>query len=739
MPPSRATATVALRLSLLFLASAPATADDAPSFTNEVMAVLSKAACNTGGCHGNPNGKGGLHLSLWGEDPAADLKAITSRKLIDPANPAHSDLLRKPTLAIPHEGGERFQPATEAYQILHDWIAAGAPSDLDQAPRLSSLTVSPDNAVLALPENTVTFSVTATFSDGQTQDVTRWAVFEPTTNAVEIDPTTATASAIDPNETVVMVRYLDLVTPARLAFVPPHAGWGGPPQPAPSYIDQQIDRKLQHLGIPPSTAADDATFLRRVSLDLTGLPPSADQARAFLDDPSQSKRERLVDSLLASPEHADLWALWWADLLRVEEIALDSTGVKTFHAWIRQAVADNMPLDDFARALLDSRGSTYDHPPANFWRALRTPPLRAESVAQVFLGVRLQCAQCHNHPFDRWTQDDYYRFAGLLAGIDYEIIENKREDKNDLNRFVGEQLVTVAWNAEWQDPRTKKAPAPGFLDPAAPAVDTAADPLAQLASWIADDNPLFARTQANRIWFRLMGRGLVDPVDDVRDSNPASHPDLLQALAADLVASGYDQRHLIRQIVLSAAYQRSSTPSPENAWDEINYSHATIRRLAAEQIVDSLHAFLGIPQTFEGQDTSLRAAQLPGIRGSYRRSNPTPCDRLLQLFGKPERLASSDLERSDETSLAQVFELTSGAALQSWLTSPDNHLSTWLEASDNPATLLDTAFLHGLSRRPTQPEADALLPLLTPPESRRTALEDIAWAIINSKEFLLRH
>lgn len=711
---------------------------DEVSYAVDVITVLTQAGCNAGGCHANPNGKGGFHLSLWGEDPVGDYEALMARSRTNLDDPTLSGILMKPTLEADHEGGLRFERESEHYEILRRWIEAGAPNDLDTAPTVERLEVSPTEVVMELPQNEVEISVTAHFSDGHARDVTRWATYEPTTHAVEIERP-GLVTGVDPNETVVMVRYLDQRVPVRLAFVPERQQVALEDTNG-SMIDRHIGNKLVHLGLPPSPVADDATFIRRVSLDLTGVPPPGERVRAFLDDQRPDKREQLVDELLASAEHAEYWGLLWADLLRVEETALDSRGVEVFTSWIRQAVKDNMPLDQFARELLAARGSTYEHAPANFWRALRNPPDRAEAVAQVFLGIRLQCAQCHNHPTDRWTQDDYYRFAGLMAGVDYEIIENNREDRHDQNRFNGEQIVQVAWNEEWPDPRTGEPPVPGMLDPSAPAPDTGADPLEELAGWIVDDNRLFARTQANRIWFRLMGRGLVEPVDDVRDTNPASHPELLEALADELEESGFDQRRMIRQIALSTAYQRVSEPLPANEWDEANYSRALVRRWSAEQIVDSLHSFLGLASRFQGYDEPVRAGQLYGAQTRYRRGSPlTDCDRYLQLFGKPVRQVSSDLERSNETSLAQVFELVSGQAMQDWLRDNDNQFDRWIEEHPDPADLLERMFLEGLSRPPGDEERAYLAPLLEDPETRRAAVEDIAWAILNSKEFILRN
>jgi hypothetical protein len=708
------------------------------SFVRDVLAVVSKAGCDTGGCHGSASGKGGFKLSLWGEDPARDHAALTGKGRVDKRDPARSEILRKATGEDKHEGGVRFTADSESYRLLLQWLQEGAHHDLAQAPRLVGLRVEPARAVVRQPERSVQLRVTATFSDGAERDVTAWAVLEPTTTGVTLGPS-GQVSAEAPHETVLQIRYLSGRTAARLAFVPALAAAPAVQEPEPdTLIDRLLADKQRALGLTPSPVADDATFLRRVTLDLTGVIPSADRTRAFLADPSPGKRAQVVDELLASSGFADYWSLLWADLLRVEEVVLDSRGVQAFHGWIRQAVAENRPLDRFAAELLAARGSTYENPPANFWRALRTPPARAEAVAQVFLGVRLQCAQCHNHPSDRWTQDDYHRFAGLLAAVDYEIKENKREDENDKNRFNGEQIVTLREKPEWKDPRTGKPAARGLLDPDQPALAEGADPLQATADWITRD-PRFARAQANRTWFRLFGRGLVDPVDDVRDSNPAAHPELLEALATELAGSGFDARRLIRQIVLSRAYQRAAAPHPDSAWDEANHTHARVRRLTAEQLLDSLHAFLGLKPDFEAHGSLTRAAQLPGIRPVYKKAKPTACDQFLVRFGKPPRLSHSDLERANDTALAQVFTLVSGPDLHRWLRDPKNHFQAWIEANPAPAALLDQLYLASLGRPPAPPEREALEPLLADAAQRRRQVEDISWALINAKEFLLQH
>src|SRR5258708_8242553 len=369
----------------------------------------------------------------------------------------------------------------------------------------------------------------------------------------------------------------------------------------------------------PSALCGDADFLRRASLDLLGLLPTAAEARAFAADRGRNKRARLIDRLLDRPEFGDFWALKWADLLRNEEKVWDRKGGQIFPRWIPESIAENKPLDQFARELLTVRGSTYENPAANYLRAIRTPGARAESTAQLFLGLRLQCAQCHNHPYDRWTQDDYYSWAGLFARVDYKVLQNDRRDSFDTHEFNGEQILFTARSGEVTNARNGRPAAPRFLGAPTPPFNGETDRLVALAAWLTSPtNSLFARSLANRVWYHLMGRGLVDPIDDFRPTNPPSHPALLDPLAGDFVAHNFDLRYLIRLIMNSRAYHLSAEPTPPNHDDELNYSRALPRRLTAEQLFDAQHQFLAVPAKFHGYPVGMRASQLPVDRKSTR-------------------------------------------------------------------------------------------------------------------------
>lgn len=706
------------------------------SYRNDIVPVITRAGCNLGACHGAQTGKGELSLSFRGENPVKDHAALV-KSFINSGAPEKSYLLRKATLEVKHDGGKRFEKGSESYDLILRWIADGAPLDRPGEPTLVALEATPRERVLFAPENSLKISVTARYSDGSTRDVNRWAIYEPTALNVEVDREGAVQS-LEPGETTVNIRYLGLQAPVRLAFVADRPGFVWSDPPAHNFIDEALHAKWRTLRINPSDLCDDATFLRRASLDLTGLIPTLAEAKKFVADPDPEKRRKLVDELLTRPEFADFWALKWADLLRVEEKVLDRKGVAAFHGWIRRSIAENKPIDRFVREILSGLGSTYEVAPANYYRALRSPEDRAEAVAQIFLGTRMNCAKCHNHPSEKWTMDQYYEFAAVFDGIAYDIKENKRFDKNDKNNFVGEQVVHLVEKRELKDPRTGEHPPAKLLgETATLALDD--DRLTVLARWLTSaEHPLFAQVQANRIWSHLMGRGIVEPVDDFRATNPPVNPALLEALTADFVQSGFDLRHLIRTICASRVYQLDSEPNDSNADDEINFARNLPRRLGAEQLLDSIHLAMGSTPSFEGYDKPIRAARVPGVQAVYRPKKPTPADTFVHLFGKPPRLTNSDTERTYDTSLAQVFELTSGRSLNELLTRPENTLGALLKSGQKDAALIETLYWTILTRPPTGYERTATIEYLEGATQRREALEDITWSLLNAKEFLLR-
>ena len=757
---------VALILSATWSSTPGASNGAEISFRNDVMAVLSKSGCNLGTCHGNARGKGGFQISLRGQDPSADYAILTRDVLgrrVNPNQPEQSLILLKPSMQMAHEGGKRFDVASDEYRLLRDWIAAGMPNDAVGTRTLTGLVVTPEEVFLsrttddtARLENgdwTQQLTATARFSDGSSRDVTSLAVYE-----VSQPLATVTRSGLvtghSVGEITVIVRYLDQQVAVRFAFVPKRTGfvWSAP-VPA-NFVDEHIFSKLQKIKVNPSPVCDDLTFIRRVMLDVLGLPPTADEARRFQSDTSPDKRSRLIDSLLDRPEFSEWWAMKWADLLRIEEKTLDRKGVENFHAWLRDSFATHKPLDQLVREIVTGRGSTYEVPPANFYRALRTPFERSEAVGQLFLGVRLQCSKCHNHPFDRWTQDDYYSWGSLFARIDYKIIENRRRDTNDKHEFDGEQIVYLNESGEAKDPRTNKTRTSQLLGEASP-LKPDRDPLNGLAEWLTDPHhDRFVKMLANRTWQQVMGRGIVDPIDDFRATNPPSNPALLKALANQLAfgstdgpasqsathgqPNGFDLRGILRVILNSKTYQLSSVPNDTNQEDESNFSRSLIHRLSAEQLLDATSQALDIPLEFAGYPTGRRATQLPGVTTTRGRDNNSEAERFLRLFGKPPRLQSCDCERSDETTLGQTFQLVSGTLINRLLTTRGNRLDALLTSPRSAREMITELYWIVLTRPPVDEELSVTVQLLEKSADRRSVLEDIAWGLFNSNEFLLR-
>lgn len=634
------------------------------SFVHDVIPALSRGGCNMGACHGNLNGKGGFKLSLRGEDPAFDYASITRDMLgrrADALSPSESLLLRKAVGSVPHQGGVRFGTESLEYKLIARWIEQGLRPDPADAPRLVGLTITPTESILVEPQEELTVRAVARFSDGSTRDVTRLCAYEPSAPGIINVDATGRVRRQSYGQVALSVRYLDRQETLRLAFVPARPDFVWEAVPEQNQIDRLAFARHKALRMQPAELAPDHVFLRRVYLDTIGVLPTADEARAFLADQRPDKRARLIDALVDRPEFADFWAMKWCDVLRNEEKSLDRKGVTVFHRWIRESIAQNKPLNQFARELIASRGSTYEQPASNYYRALRDPLTRAEATAQVFLGVRIGCARCHNHPFDRWTMQDYYSFAAFFTRVQYRIVGNTRRDQLDGHEFNGEQIVWIDRTSEMLHPKTKQPVTPRFLGDNAAVPE--GDRLQALAEWVADPrNPFFARTQANRVWYHLMGKGLVDPNDDFRASNPPAIPELLDALTNEFVRSGFDLKHLVRLILNSRTYQLSAKAHPTAADDEVNFTHAIVQQLKAEQLLDAIAQVTGKAVYFNNQPLGVRAVQLPGIndrpRGAARASDG---ERFLRIFGRPDRLLNCDCERSEDTTLVQAFQLITGS------------------------------------------------------------------------------
>jgi hypothetical protein len=733
----------------LLTSAASLTLGNAASFSTDVMQALSKAGCNLGTCHGNATGKGGFKLSLRGQDMALDHAALALEadgRRINPVQPEQSLLLLKATNALAHEGGKRFDTKSWEYAALRDWIQAGAPAAEKDAPRVKSISVSPPGGTFDHKTTAVQLKVRATFSDGSQRDVTGEAVYEPLQLGMVEVSATGRVQRLQYGEPSVLVRYLSQSQPVRFQFVQEKADfvWAKPRRG--NYVDAHVFKKLHDMKINPSGLCGDGVFVRRAYLDLLGIIPTAQELKDFSDNKNPAKRAMLVDALMARPEFADFWSMKWADLLKVESRTLDKTGMVAFHSWIRGHVARNTPLDQFTRELIAARGSSYSQPAANYYRANRDPVTRAVSTAQVFLGTRLQCAQCHNHPFDRWTQDDYYNWVALFARIDYQLPnDGKRADKNDKHSFIGEQVIFLRpkeKTEQVENPRTGDTAKPRFLCADLWEIKGQDDELQAAARWITSpQNKLFSQNMANRIWFHLMGRGLVDPVDDFRLTNPATHPALLEALAEDLVKSGYDMRHLIRTIMLSRSYQLSSEPNETNEEDGTLYSHVLPRRLTAEQLFDSLHLAFGVPSRFTGEDRVQRASQRAeptnGKLG-VNKLRPESPEAFLAQFGKPARQIVCECERSSGTSLSQTFQLISGPLLNDLVRSRYSYIHYLPDYAKDSRDMVTQLYTRFLSRDPSAEELKTFTALLEKTQDKRSVLQDLAWSLANAKGFVLR-
>ncbi|WP_422926386.1 DUF1549 and DUF1553 domain-containing protein [Singulisphaera sp. PoT] len=703
------------------------------SFRLDVMPVLSKAGCNMGACHGNLNGKGGFRLSLRGEDAAFDFLSITHDSFgrrIQRDSAAQSLLVTKPTGFVTHEGGLRIARGTPEESTLLGWIVAGAADDGSSAPQVRRLEVLPSQRVASLGSRSQQLLVMAEFSDGSRRDVTRQASYDvndPTVAGVSLD---GRVEVTRPVETTVAVRYLNARGISRLAFVAERPGFVWKAPPAINVVDVHVYAKLKTLRLEPSGSIGDRLFLRRAYLDAIGRLPSPDESRSFLADPSPDKRNRLIDHLVSRPEFADFWALKWADLLRNEEKTMGPKGAWVFQRWLRDALNQDLPVDEFVRQILTAKGSTWNNPAASFYRTNRDPMTTAETVGQVFLGIRLQCARCHNHPFDVWTQDDYYGLSAYFANVSRKTINNVQSDNLDKHEINGDEMIFVSGQPSMIQPRTGSRLAPKPPNGPKPDLGMDADARDDLAIWLTQESPLFRRNIANRVWYHLMGRGIVEPVDDFRDSNPPSNPALLDALTSEMGRHGMRLRPLVALIMKSRSYQSSSIPNDTNREDEANFARANVRLLPAEVLLDAISQALGKPREFVRSPTGLHAVQLPGVSAN---------ESFLRTFGKPDRLLTCECERSESTTLAQAFQLINGDVVRKGLEAEDNRLGRLFKSGATDNVILDELYLASLCREPTDHERERILAhIARSAENRRKAWEDAFWAILSSKEFLLR-
>jgi hypothetical protein len=705
------------------------------SFRHDVQAVLTKSGCNMGACHGAQAGKKGFKLALRGYDSPMDYNTLTRQskgRRVSLADPARSLILLKATGTIPHGGGARFDDDSLEYRIVSEWIAEGAPPPRDDDTAVTALEVFPRQVTLDTGASQQLL-VMATYSDGRQRDVTRWAKYTSTEAGVAAIDDLGKVTVTGRGEAAITVWFASKVSVATIS-VPfekqvPADNFANSPRA--NFIDELVLDKLKRLNIPPSGSASDSEFLRRASLDTLGVLPTADEAHAFLSDATPDKRARLIERLLERPEYVDYWSYKWSDLLLVSTKKLQGPAVWSFSNWVRRAVEANKPWDQFAREIVTASGSTIDNGAANYFVLHKDAKLLNEATTLTFLGLSIGCAQCHDHPLERWTLDDYYGMANLFARI--------RSKNGDI---AGESIVYAVSTGDIKHPTRLGSPSPRPLDGEALAQDDPRDRRAHLAKWLtAPENPYFAKALANRVWANYMGRGLVEMVDDLRATNPSSNEVLLASLADDFRKHGYDVKHLIRTIMRSNAYQRSPQATPENAADDRFYSHYLVKRMPAETLLDALSQVTGVPTEFPDYPKGLRAMQLP---------DNNVVSYFLSAFGRPAREFTCECERSAEPSITQTLHLANGKTLNEKLKAAENVIKRWFDENRSDADAVDRIYLGALSRYPSAAEKERLVAALAeaaaaaPDEpakltARRETLEDILWAVLTSKEFLFVH
>ena len=699
------------------------------SFRNDVIAGLNVGGCNAGACHGTPSGKNGFRLSLRGFDPALDFAQLTRDvwgRRTDKHDPFGSLMLAKGLGRVPHEGGARFGADTVAVEMIVGWISQGLSDDPKDLPTLQKINVLPGARVLIAPAKWQQLAVLATFSDGTTRDATRLTVFTSSDPAVaEVSPN-GLVEFKQGGEVAILCRYLEELQSVRLTYLEPREGFVWPNPPEVNYVDTHVFAKLKQMTILPSDLCTDSEYVRRLYLDLCGTLPTPAESTAFLADAAPDKRAKLIDVLMDRPEFADFWALKWSDVLRSNRKTIQVKGVHAFQLWLRDHVAKNTPMDQVIRELLTANGNTFSSPPANYFRIAKDPTNLAETTAQLFFGVRMQCAKCHNHPFESITQDDYYSTAAWFARV-----KSKPTGPATTPPEAVAEIVYGGRDGEVTQPRSGKVMAPKFLKGAIPTIPAGTDRRVIFADWVTSvGNPYFAKSVVNRIWFHLTGKGVVDPVDDFRESNPSCNDALLDALAKDFAAKKFDVRQIVRTIVSSRTYQLSAQPNDTNKDDAKYFSHAVTKLLTAEQLLDALCDVTQVPEKFAGLPAGTRAIQLPDGEVNHP---------FLKTFGQPARELACECERESDSNLAQALQLINGPTINDKLRNPANRIAKLLGEKKSEKEVLDGLYLAALARQPSDAERAPALAHVSKGADKRKAWEDVLWAILNTREFLFRH
>jgi hypothetical protein len=705
------------------------------SFRNHVIPVMTKLACNQGACHGALAGKNGFKLSLRGYDPDADYDTLTRSAVgrrVSLTDPASSLIVAKPSFAIPHGGGKRFAKDSLEYRVVEEWIAAGAAPPSPNDAQIRGLEVFPPAAVLA-PEAEQQIVVRARYSDGHSEDVTRWVKFSSSNEGVATVDDWGRVKMNGSGEAAITLYYSSRVLYSRLSvpFANEIAADAYDKFPRRNFIDELAVAKWKNLHLSPSKIAPDAEFLRRAYLDAIGVLPTSEDVENFLADTSPDKRAKLIDRLLQRDEFVDYWSYKWSDLLLVSSRRLNSTAMWAFYDWIRESVKQNKPWDKFAREIFLSSGSTRENGALNYFVLHKDPIELSENATQAFLGQRITCARCHNHPLEKWTQTQYYQMANLFARVGV---------KN--GGMAGENIVFARVSGDVLHPKLARPLPPAPLDGASISLDSTEDRRIAFAKWLTSPaNAMFSRTIVNRVWANFMGRGLVDPMDDLRATNPASNEELLAALSTDFVEHGYDVQRLIRTIMNSSLYQLSSEANATNPSDNIYYSKHIIRRLNAEVILDAMSQVTGAPTSFSGYPAGTRAQQLPDTQVK---------SEFLASFGRPARVLCDAAERASDPTITQALHVINGDTLNKKLASPEGTIALFMKLGLSDRRIMEYMYLSAFSRYPSDSERATIAAALNNArlekgteearrDAHRQALEDMVWAMLTSKEFLFNH
>ncbi|MEO2033643.1 MAG: DUF1549 domain-containing protein [Planctomycetaceae bacterium] len=697
------------------------TSPTAVSFRREVLPILSKSGCNSGGCHGKAEGQNGFKLSIFGFDAVADHDALVKEgrgRRVSMSAPDHSLLLLKGSAEVPHGGGARIEKGSLWYRRMARWIAEGARFDEESAPHVESIEVEPARIVMSAGA-TQQLRVTAIDSTGRRRCVTVEAEYHSNADEISVADSDGlvTVSSV-PGEAAILVRFMGQVGVCRVTLPQPDIEFDRPPEN--NFVDAAVWDKLERLGIRPSELADDATFLRRVYLDTIGTLPTAREGREFIASDSPDKRRELIDHLLERSEYADYRALRWADILRVDKSIISAQGAVAMTRWLRRQFQENTPYDEFAREIVAASGNTLAESPAAFYQVHKDPPMLGRSISQVFLGVRIGCAECHHHPFERWSQHDYYAFAGFFTGVGRG------------GSPTGGQKIFSQAGSDLEHPRSLQPVPPAGLGAPPADLSDIRDRRIPLADWMTSpDNPFFARMIANRLWAHYFGRGLVEPIDDMRATNPATNEPLLSALAAHLVDVGFDLKALTRTLLNSRVYQLRSQPNETNATDEQNFSHATWKPMPAEVLLDAICQATDVTEHFNGWPDGQRAIRIWDNRmPSY----------FFRVFGRPQRVSVCECERGNEPSIAQALHLMNSPETVHKIRHRDGVARRLAMSNQSSPEIINELYLTTLSRVPTDEEIALMQQAFDESaDDRRSAVEDVLWTLLNTREFVYNH